>query len=65
WHRFSGLTFAKALNSSDSVPRITFGRTYEDEGKLLLPVAIQVHHGLVDGLHVARFLEAFQQRLTD
>ncbi len=65
WHRFSGLTFAKPINSSDSVPRITFGRTYEDDGKLLLPVAIQVHHGLADGLHVARFLEFFQQRLSD
>ncbi|NCB39574.1 MAG: hypothetical protein EOM80_12500 [Erysipelotrichia bacterium] len=27
-------------------------------------VSIQVHHGLADGLHVARFLEQFQQLLS-
>ena len=28
-----------------------------------MPVSVEVHHALVDGLHVARFYEGFQRRL--
>lgn len=63
WQHFSGLTFARAFNTEDSVPRITFGKMQQEGDKLMLPIAVQVHHGLVDGLHVARFLEHFQNLL--
>jgi chloramphenicol O-acetyltransferase len=29
-----------------------------------MPVSIHVHHGMVDGEHVARFVELFQQKLA-
>lgn len=29
-----------------------------------MPVSVEVHHALMDALHVARFLEAFQRRLA-
>ncbi len=64
WHHFTGLTYSKSLRSQDSIPRITFGKAEMNGEKLMLPVSIQVHHGLADGLHVARFLEQFQQVLS-
>jgi len=32
-------------------------------GRRLMPVSVEVHHALVDGLHVGRFHAAFQRRL--
>lgn len=64
WQSFTGLTYSKSLRSQDSIPRITFGKAGTNGEKLTLPVSIQVHHGLVDGLHVARFLEQFQNLLS-
>lgn len=64
WQHFTGLTYSKSLHSQDSIPRITFGKVQEHGEKKMLPVSIQVHHGLADGLHVARFLEHFQQLLS-
>jgi chloramphenicol O-acetyltransferase type A len=29
----------------------------------MMPVSVEVHHALVDGLHVGRFYEAFQRGL--
>jgi chloramphenicol O-acetyltransferase len=29
-----------------------------------MPVSIHVHHGLVDGEHVARFVELFERKLA-
>ncbi len=63
WTSFTSLKKKKNIRSQDSVPKITFGKVSEHNEKFLLPVAVQVHHGLVDGLHVARFLERFQKRL--
>ncbi|MEW6708671.1 MAG: chloramphenicol acetyltransferase [Candidatus Riflebacteria bacterium] len=63
WRSFSGLTYARQLKSQDSVPKITFGRTFQSGDNLKFAVAIQVHHGLVDGLHVARFFETLQNLL--
>lgn len=63
WNVFSGLTYARSLKPQDTVPKMTFGAISEKQGKVTFPLAIQVHHGLVDGLHVARFLKAFQELL--
>lgn len=63
WMRFTA--FSNALNAGkDSVPRVVFGRCAQRGGRWLMPVAVEVHHALVDGLDVARYLEAFQAGLS-
>lgn len=63
WMRFT--SFTNALNDGkDSVPRVVFGTCAEREGRWLMPVAVEVHHALVDGLDVGRYLERFQQELS-
>lgn len=37
------------------IPVITLGQYTERSGSVFMPVAVQVHHGVVDGLHVGRF----------
>ncbi len=61
WMRFT--SFTNALGDNDSVPRIVFGKVVEEAGRWTMPVAVEVHHALVDGLDVARFLERFEQGL--
>lgn len=64
WCSFSALTFARSTNPQDTVPKMTFGQRRQSGEKYFMPVAIMVHHGLVDGLHVARFLQKFQAGLS-
>jgi len=40
-----------------SIPLISTGRSFHQEGRERLPIAVQAHHTLVDGLHGARLLE--------
>ncbi|EKE16611.1 MAG: Chloramphenicol acetyltransferase [uncultured bacterium] len=50
------------FDRDDSVPRICWGRyTPEVTGRWTMAVAMQVHHGLMDGVHVAQFFKAMQQ----
>ena len=63
WIRFTSFSNALPLDG-ESIPRIVFGRRAADgQGRMIMPVAVEVHHALVHGLDVARFLDAFQARL--
>lgn len=63
WVRFTGLTHARSFTHPDSAPKISVGQTYREGAATLLPVSVNVHHGLADGYHVGQFLAAFQQLL--
>jgi chloramphenicol O-acetyltransferase type A len=64
WIQFTSVSHARAFSFPDSCPKITFGKTFEKENKLLMPVAVHVNHALVDGIHVGKFLEEFQDNLN-
>jgi len=38
-----------------SIPVVTIGGYFEQGGRLLAPVGVQAHHGLVDGIHLGKF----------
>lgn len=63
WFAFTGVTHAVDARSQDSIPRISWGRLIEREGRSILPMNFQLHHGLADGLHVAKFMAAFEASL--
>ncbi|MGB0976695.1 MAG: CatA-like O-acetyltransferase [Prolixibacteraceae bacterium] len=60
WTRFTAVSHARHFDERDSIPRISFGmRVFENE-KYVMPFSILVDHSLVDGIHVAKFLDKFQ-----
>jgi len=62
WFRFT--SFANALPGDDSIPRIVFGKCTRDGRAMKMPVAVEVHHALVDGLDVAGFVQRFEAALS-
>lgn len=65
WLRFTGLTHARSFAHADSAPKISFGKYAQENGKIMLPVAIYVHHGLLDAYHVGQFVSLFQTFLDE
>lgn len=63
WIRFTAVS-NPTDGVQDCIPRLVFGRCSEQEGRWLMPVAVEVHHGLVDGIDVARFFERFERNLA-
>ncbi|MFC8599839.1 CatA-like O-acetyltransferase [Isoptericola sp. NPDC057191] len=43
----------------------TLGRYVERDGRVLLPLAVQVHHAVADGFHTARLVNELQELLAD
>ena len=68
WIHYTAL-IQPVAGGEESNPRITWGKFQEDaNGRLQLPVTILAHHGLVDGIHIAKFyqnLEAQIQSIVD
>lgn len=65
WIAFTSFAHASKRDPGDSVPKIVFGKHHDDHGRRRMPVSVAVHHALMDGLHVGRFLDLFQEYLDD
>jgi len=64
WFSFTGLSHPRNFSDGDSIPKISFGKIFEQDSKSWLPLSVQVHHGLVDGFHVNEFVNAFAGNLN-
>lgn len=61
WLSFTSFSNARNTDVPDSIPKIVFGKAFKQDDKLLMPLSVEVHHGVMDGLHVGRFVESLQQ----
>ena len=65
WSTFSGLKHPSNQTDKEGIPKITFGKTFIRDERMIMPVSVHAHHGLVDGLHISKYLESFQQLLDE
>jgi chloramphenicol O-acetyltransferase type A len=63
WMNFTALTNPNS-GPNDCIPRISWGKVDGKGSSWTMPVSVQVHHALVDGIHVGKFYEALAQSLT-
>lgn len=60
WVSFT--SFMHPLNFPvDCVPRFAWGKFFEEGETLKMPLSVQGHHALMDGLHVGRYYEIVQE----
>ncbi len=65
WVSFKSISHAHDSRRRTGIPKVTFGKYREEGGRLLMPVSVEVHHALMDGLHVGRFFERLQSHFDD
>jgi chloramphenicol O-acetyltransferase type A len=65
WVSFTSFSHARNWRREDSIPKIAFGKFKKEDGRTLLPFSVEVHHALMDGLHVGRYVSLLEQMLGD
>ena len=65
WISFTHISHTITINRNDSVPRISWGKYFKDGDKVMLPFSVQVHHALIDGVHVGKYVEALQKYIDE
>jgi chloramphenicol O-acetyltransferase type A len=64
WVSFSSFSHARNWGREDSVPKIAFGKFVKSNDRTLLPFSVEVHHALMDGLHVGRYVTRLEEALA-
>ena len=61
WVEYTGFIRTIIHNGVDNAPKMSFGKYFERDGKIWMPLSSQTHHGLMDGYHVGLFYERLQK----
>lgn len=65
WISFKGFNLKFSEVKDYFAPIFTIGKFYEIDGKVLLSIAVQVHHAVCDGFHVAKLLKILQDKCDE
>lgn len=65
WVSFTSIAHPIHMNPVDSVPRIAWGKFFNQGEQLKMPLSIQAHHALMDGFHAGQYYQLVQQYLSD
>ena len=65
WVSFTGFNLNLPAGFRDLAPLFTVGRFYLQDGRRLLPLAVQLHRAACDGYHAAVFLKGVQGWMDD
>ncbi len=58
WVDFTAFNINSFTEGDYLLPIFTIGKYMENDGRISMPLAIQIHHAVCDGLHLGRFIEA-------
>ncbi len=61
WVSFTSFMHPAHFHPVDSVPRIAWGKIHQVEGRSVMPLSVQGHHALMDGLHVGWYFQKMQE----
>ena len=64
WISFTSILHPTDFDSTESVPKIAFGKFYENNGQKLMPVSVEAHHGLMDAFHMSEYFREFEKLLN-
>lgn len=65
WMTFEGFNLNLQKGYEYLLPIFTMGKYYRQDNRILLPLAVQVHHAVCDGFHVCRFVNELQELLDN
>jgi len=65
WVSFTMFQHAMPFHPTDSVPRITWGKYFQEGQKVKMPISVQAHHAVVDGRHVGQYFQALERIFND
>ena len=65
WVAFTSFSHPRRFGTEHSIPKIVFGKYYEDGERVKMPVSVELHHALLDGIHIGKFCDLFQQWINN
>ncbi len=64
WITYTHISHTNSGKKDNATPLFDWGKYYEREGRVYMPISVQVHHSFVDGIHIGRFADVLQNNLN-
>jgi len=64
WVSFTSFKHASRLDRTQTIPRIVFGKIFDVAGVKQMPLSVEANHTIMDGFHVGKFFNDFQDNLN-
>ena len=61
WVSFTSFKHACRMNKNQTIPRIVFGKLFDDGDRKLIPLSVEANHRIMDGFHVGKFFNRFEE----
>jgi len=61
WVSFTSFKHATRLDKTQTVPRIVFGKMYDEGSMKKMPLSVEANHTIMDGIHVGKLFNRFQE----
>ncbi len=65
WFTFTSFNLQVLGGGKYLLPIFTLGKFFEENGKRLIPLSLQVHHAVCDGYHVGKFVDTLQKLIDE
>lgn len=61
WVTYTHISHTNSGKKDNATPLFDWGKYYEKDDKIFIPISVQAHHSFVDGLHIGQFVERLQE----
>lgn len=61
WISITSVSHPVSGAKPDGIPRIVLGGFIRENNKVMMPLSVEVHHGLADGYHLGEYYKKFEE----
>ncbi|WMM24010.1 CatA-like O-acetyltransferase [Tissierella sp. MB52-C2] len=64
WTHFEHFSSNSKISENQLTTMLTMAKYEQYSSKLLMPITVQAHHGIVDGYHISMFIDRLQDEMN-
>lgn len=65
WVTYTHISHTNSGKKDNATPLFDWGKYFEKDGRIIMPVSVQAHHSFVDGLHIGKFADKLQRFMNE
>lgn len=65
WVTYTHISHTNSGKKDNATPLFDWGKYFERDGWVIMPVSVQAHHSFVDGLHIGKFVDKLQKFMNE
>lgn len=64
WVTYTHISHTNSGKKDNATPLFDWGKYYEKDGKIMMPISVQANHSFVDGIHIGEFVDLLEKYLV-